>query len=399
MSDLRRHRLPLLIPLALALSLGYLLGSTQGDLSAHNRPALSREQADLFDAFWQAWELVHEEFVDLDDDTANPATLVDGAVRGMVHALGDEHSAYLDPQQYRLMAEDWTGAVEGIGAVVERDGVTGSLQIAWVLPETPAEAAGLQPGDVFAEVDGHDVLGASQPELALLVRGPVGSEVQLTLLRAGQLLHFTLTRAKIDIPNVEWRLLEDSGFGYVRLQHFNADARESLDEAFAALDATSLPGLVLDLRGNPGGLLESAISVASAFIEAGPVLIEDLGPRERVRHADGSHTGLATPLVVLVDGRSASASELVAGALQQRGRATLVGEQTYGKGSMQNLFELTNGGALQLTVARWRTPDGQWIHGAGITPDLQVAQTEEVQEDLQLQAAVAHLQARLAEAA
>ena len=144
-----------------------------------------------------------------------------------------------------------------------------------------------------------------------------------------------MSAPRIAVPNIEWRLLEDTGFGYVSLQHFSASARADLDEAFTAMNVHSLAGLVLDLRGNPGGLLDSALEIASAFIEEGPVAIQDYGDHERILNADGNHAGLTLPLALLVDGRSASASELVAGALQDRGRATIIGEQTFGKGTMQ----------------------------------------------------------------
>ena len=394
MSACRLNRLPLLIPLLLALTFGYLLGNAHGELNAQSRSSLSREEEDLFETIWQVWEHVQNEFVDPKGKDIDPELLADGAIRGMVKALGDEHSGYLDAQQFPVMQEDMSGSIQGIGAVVQRDETSGFLQIAYVLEGTPAAAAGLQSGDVFAEVDGRDVLDASQLELAALVRGPAGSAVQLTMFRGSETLDFTIERARIAVPNIEWRLLVDTGIGYVSLQHFNESARADLDEAFAEMDVHSLPGLVLDLRGNPGGLLDSAIEIASAFIKEGPVAIQDFDTRERVLDADGSHAGLTLPLAVLVDGRSASASELVAGALQDRGRATIIGEQTFGKGTMQNLFRLDNGGGLQLTIARWLTPDGHWIHGSGITPDLLVNQAEDpgpTDTDTQLLAAIAHL--------
>ena len=394
MTACRLTRLPLLVPLLLALMFGYLLGNARSELNAQSSFNLSWEEEELFETFWQVWEYVQAEFVDPNGKDIDPESLADGAIRGMVKALGDEHTGYLDAQQFPVMQEDMSGSIQGIGAVVQRDETSGFLQIAYVLEGTPAAAAGLQSGDVFAEVDGRDVLDASQLELAALVRGPAGSAVQLTMFRGSETLDFTIERARIAVPNIEWRLLEDTGIGYVSLQHFNESARADLDEAFAEMDVHSLPGLVLDLRGNPGGLLDSAIEIASAFIKEGPVAIQDFDTRERVLDADGSHAGLTLPLAVLVDGRSASASELVAGALQDRGRATIIGEQTFGKGTMQNLFRLDNGGGLQLTIARWLTPDGHWIHGSGITPDLLVNQAEDpgpTDTDAQLQAAIAHL--------
>ncbi len=402
MPGIRQHRLPLLIPLLLALTLGYLLGTVRSELNAQIGTSQDKDREEIFDTFWQVRDYVQNEYVDPNGRDIDLAALADGAIRGMVKALGDEHSGYLDAQQFPVMEEDWSGSIQGIGAVVQRDETSGFLQIAFVLEGTPAAAAGLQSGDVFAEVDGRDVLDASQLELAALVRGPAGSAVKLTMFRGSETLDFTIERERIAVPNIEWRLLADTGFGYVSLQHFSASARADLDEAFTAMKVHSLAGLVLDLRGNPGGLLDSALEIASAFIEEGPLAIQDYGDHERILNADGNHAGLTLPLAVLVDGRSASASELVAGALQDRGRATIIGVQTFGKGTMQNLFRLDNGGGLQLTIARWLTPDGNWIHGSGITPDLLVAQADDfatTDADAQLQAAIAHLLSQVADIA
>ena len=249
---------------------------------------------------------------------------------------------------------------------------------------------------MFLQVDGQDVREASQLELAALVRGQVGTDVHLLMGRGNDRLGFTITRARIEIPNVESRRLEGTGIGYIQLQHFNANARQQLNEALKALDADSLSGLVLDLRNNPGGLLDSAIAIASAFIEDGPLLIEQSGEDEQVHDADGSFLGLSLPMAILVNDQSASASELVAGALQDRGRAIIIGQPTFGKGTMQNLFALDNGGGLQLTIARWLTPEGHWIHDSGIVPDIHVEQPEPTppqDSDPALQAAIEHLQA------
>ncbi|MCY4023024.1 MAG: S41 family peptidase [Anaerolineaceae bacterium] len=359
-------------------------------------PALSADEKQLFDAFWQVWGHIRDDFVSPDGQIPDASLLVDGAIRGMTDALGDEHSGYLNSQQYPVMQEDWAGAVDGIGAVVERDDDSGQQRIAWVLPGTPAEAAGLAAGDVFLQVDGQDVREASQLELAALVRGPVGTDVHLLMERGEVRLGFTITRARIEIPNVESHRLEGTGIGYIQLQHFSANARQQLDEALKTLDSDSLSGLVLDLRNNPGGLLDSAIAIASAFIEDGPLLIEQSGEEEQVHGADGSYLGLTLPMAVLVNEQSASASELVAGALQDRDRAIIIGQPTFGKGTMQNLFALDNGGGLQLTIARWLTPEGHWIHESGIVPDILVEQavpTPPQDKDPSLQAAVEHLQA------
>ncbi|MCY4526267.1 MAG: S41 family peptidase, partial [Anaerolineaceae bacterium] len=381
------------------LLLGYALGSAHRSLDAQARPRLSADEQRLFDSFWQVWEHIRVDYADPQRKVPEASVLVDGAIRGMTDALGDEHSGYLNAQQYPLMQEEHAGAVNGIGAVVEREDTSGQQQIAWVLPGTPAEAAGLAAGDVFLQVDGVDVREASQLELAALVRGPVGTLVELQMRRGEDRLDFIITRARIDIPNVEARRVQATEIGYVQLQHFNGNARQQMEEALDAMDAGSLTGLVLDLRNNPGGLLDSAIAIASAFIEDGPLLIEYSGNGQKVHRADGSFVGLTLPMVVLVNEQSASASELVAGALRDRGRAIIIGEPTFGKGTMQNLFSLDNGGGLQLTVARWLTPEGHWIHESGIMPDIHVEQSLQPptqEEDPQLQAAIEYLQASAA---
>lgn len=402
MPVLRIRRLPAIVPLLTALLVGVWFGSVQGDLHARANATLSDEDERQFEVFWQAWNLLRSDYVAPDGATPETSVLVDGAIRGMIDALGEEQSGYLDASQFPLLQEEWTGTIEGIGAVVERDEKCAHLKIAWVLSGSPAEAAGLQAGDVFSAVDGKDVLDATQLELAALVRGPAGTVVDLTMFRGDETHGFAVTRQQIDIPNVEWQALEDGSIGYVRLQYFNERTRPQLDEALAELDARALSGLVLDLRDNPGGLLDSAVAVASVFIEDGPLVIQDHGDRKRVLRADGSHAGLNMPLAVLVNGRSASASELVAAALRERGRAFVIGETTFGKGTMQNIFSLENGGGLQLTIARWLTPDKRWIHEVGVQPDLVVEQGVDGTspgEDLQLQAAIQYLQSMGAEAA
>jgi carboxyl-terminal processing protease len=215
------------------------------------------------------------------------------------------------------------------------------------------------------------------------------------MLREGEAVKFSIVRARIDVPNIDFRRLDNSAIGYIRLFQFTDEARDEIDDALSDLDTASLNGLILDFRGNPGGLLSSAIDVASAFIEDGDLLIEDFGnDNEQVYTTNGSFNDIDLPLVILVDERSASASELVAGAMQDSGTATIIGEITFGKGTVQNIRPLTNGGGLRLTIARWLTPNGHWIHGTGIVPDIIVdweSETLDVPDDPQLQAAIEFL--------
>jgi carboxyl-terminal processing protease len=245
-------------------------------------------------------------------------------------------------------------------------------------------------------VNGEDAIGLTYLELASRVRGPAGTTVDITMRRGEEFIDFTIERARIEIQNIESELLE-GGFGYIKLYQFTANAREELDEAIAQWDHDALNGLILDLRGNPGGYLGTSIQIASAFIEKGVILNERFGDgTEQVFRADGSYLGLDVPLVVLVDERSASASELVAGAWQDNGVATIIGVTTFGKGTVQTQSKLMNGGGVRLTIARWLTPNGHWIHGEGITPDIIVEWSDadrdaNPDDDPQLQAALDYL--------
>jgi carboxyl-terminal processing protease len=367
-----------------ALGNQHLVGLAQNDTEPP--PEASKD----FEPFWQVYNLIQSNYL---DDVQNN-TLVDGAIKGMVDSLGDQFSGYMDPSSYDLINQDLSGEITGIGVVIETVEETKAIRVVQVMKGTPAETSGLQPGDIFIKVNGEDITGMSQLELAGKVRGPEGEKVVITVKRDDEEKDFTITRAKITIPTVESRLL-DNNIGYIKLNDFSTHAREQMDKAFESLDVTKLDGLVFDLRGNPGGLLTSAIDIASAFIKDGTVLIEDFGNgNEQTFKANGNYLGVSIPLVVLVDKNSASASELVAGALQDTGRATLIGETTFGKGTVQTWQSLVNGGGIRLTIARWLTPDHHWIHKLGITPDVVVdwpVEGRDEANDPQLNAAVDYL--------
>jgi carboxyl-terminal processing protease len=243
---------------------------------------------------------------------------------------------------------------------------------------SPAEQAGLRSGDLIVQIDGEDIVDQDLTTVVGKVRGPAGSSVTLAVRREGHdgLLKFTITRAKIAIPSVESRML-DANVGYVRLNSFGDKTAGELKRQLRELLADQPAGLVLDLRGNPGGYLDTAIDVVSQFVPDGVVMLERFGDdTEKTYRARSGGLATAVPLVVLIDQGSASASEIVAGAIQDRGRGTLVGETSYGKGSVQAPHDLQGDGGIRITIARWLTPDGHWIHGAGITPDVVVERTE-----------------------
>jgi carboxyl-terminal processing protease len=361
-------------------------------------PAASAEPASqaLFGPFWQAWDLIHTRYVDQPvDDTA----LLRGSIRGMLEALGDEHTAYMDPEQFRQANIGLTGEYEGIGAWVDTGGKY--LTIVAPIPGTPAEKAGVKAGDVVIAVDGEDMTGIDPSLVIQRILGPEGTTVRLTMSREGtpDPIELSVVRGSINIPSVESEVLE-GGLGYVRLLTFGDETTRDLRAALKALMAQDPSGLILDLRGNGGGYLTTAVDVTSEFVAEGVVLTERFGDG-RVEVYQARSGGLATdiPMVVLVDAGSASASEIVAGALQDTGRAILVGETTYGKGSVQDWVTLDDdGGAVRVTIARWYTPSERQINEAGLKPDLEVLISEEdilAGRDPQLDRAIETLVAQL----
>ncbi|OGP57383.1 MAG: hypothetical protein A2V67_10115 [Deltaproteobacteria bacterium RBG_13_61_14] len=332
-------------------------------------------QDELFQPFWEAWNIVHQQFVDQPvDDTQ----LMQGAIRGMMDALGDEHSSYMDPDEYLQANLPLDGSYEGIGAWVDTEGEY--LTIVSPMPDSPAERAGLQPGDQVIGIDGQDVTGQDPSVVVRSVLGPAGSTVHLTIQREGAEapLEFDVPRARIEIPSLETETL-DGGIAYLHLFTFGEQTTDDLRAALRELLAQNPRGLIFDLRGNGGGLLATAVDVASEFIGDGVVMVERYGDgREEIYTAETGGLATEIPLVVLIDGGSASASEIVAGAIQDRGRGSLVGETSFGKGSVQQWIPLgDDAGAVRVTVARWLTPDRRQIGDVGLTPDVEVELTEE----------------------
>jgi carboxyl-terminal processing protease len=330
----------------------------------------------LFAPFWESWDIVHEYYIDQPvDDTS----LMRGAIQGMLDALGDQHTSYMDPDQFIQANIPMDGEYEGIGAWVDTSAEY--LTIISPMPGSPAEEAGLLPGDQVIEIDGEDMTGIDGSLVIRKVLGPAGSTVVLTIQREGvpELFDVTIKRARITIPSVESRMLEDQ-VGYVQILTFGADTRTELRNHLTDLLAEDPVGLIVDLRYNGGGYLQTAVDVSSEFISEGVILYEDYGPDEEIDEFQARKGGLATdiPMVLLVNEGSASASEIVAGAIQDLNRGPLVGATTFGKGSVQNWIELSNQqGAVRVTVARWLTPDKRQIHEIGLTPDFEVELTEQ----------------------
>lgn len=332
----------------------------------------------LFEPFWQAWDLVHNQYVDQPVDNE---VMMRGAIKGMLEALGDPHTSYMDPEQNKMLNTQLQGEEQytGIGAWV--DTTSEYLTIISPMPGSPAEKAGLRPEDKIIAVDGEDMTGIDGELVRKKVIGPAGSTVRLTIAREGQEpFDVTLERASITVPSIEARMLEDN-IAYVRLFTFGDKTAEDLKTALEDLSEKNPSGIILDLRYNGGGYLETAIDVASQFIDDGVIMYEEYGDGTRKTY-EARGNGLTTdlPMVVLVNEGSASASEIVAGAIQDRQRGSLVGVKSYGKGSVQLPTELKDdGGAVRITIARWLTPNGRTIHQTGLDPDYVVEITEEDQ--------------------
>jgi len=328
-----------------------------------------------FSLFWEAWQRVQEQYY---GDMPSNQAIVDGAIQGALNELGDPYTGFLDAQVAAVERENQTGSYGGIGAYVSMK--DGFVQIVGIIKGTPAEEKGLHKLDYILEADGVSLDGLSIYEAISHIRGPAGSTVHLKILREGQeAFEVDIVRAQVEITPITYEMRPD-GIAYIQLSDFVTNNPSSLvAAAYEEMLAQGPKGLIFDLRSNPGGYLEEAVLTAGLFLPSDSLVVT-----ERTR--DGTEDRRITrdepiapdiPLVLLVDGASASASEIVAGALQDYGRATLIGETTFGKGAVQLVNTLSDGSELRVTWARWFTPMGRAIHGTGLAPDIEVPFTQE----------------------
>ncbi len=342
---------------------------------------------DLFAPFWETWDIIHEQYV---DQPVNDETLMQGAIEGMLGSLGDPHTSYMNPDEFKQANEFLEGEYEGIGAWVDTSG--DYVEIVSPMKGSPADEAGLQPKDRVVAIDGEDMTGIPGDLVLQRILGPAGTDVVLTIERGEETFDVSITRAQITVPTVDYEIL-DNNIGYLALYNYGQNSTEQIRSALQDLLSQNPDGLIFDLRDNGGGYLNTAIEVVSEFVAEGVVMYEQYGNGDTYSY-EAIPGGLATeiPLVVLVNGGTASASEITAGAIQDLGRAPLVGVTTYGKGSVQNWVALQdNQGGVRVTIARWLTPDGRQISGQGLEPEYVVEMTDEDYEadlDPQLDKAV-----------
>ncbi len=326
----------------------------------------------------EAWNAIEQVYVDR--KAVNPQKMTYGAISGMVDSLGDTgHSRFLTPQMLKQEQNLTRGRFEGIGAEVQMK--NGQLVIVAPIDGSPAQKAGLKPGDIILKVDGQEVSGLPLDQAVDRILGPAGTRVTLTILnpKTTTTKDITLTRASITVRNITWHLLPGTSVVDLRIATFSRGVTEDLRKALLTVEKEKITGLILDLRNNPGGLFDEAVSTASQFLSTGNVLLEKnaAGTIRRVPvRSGGAATSL--PLVVLINGGTSSGAEIVAGALQDANRAKLVGEKTFGTGTVLQTFSLSDGSALMLAIEEWLTPDGHVIWHHGITPDVVVALPPEV---------------------
>lgn len=387
--NLRQIRLALIV-LALILlagGVGYRVGKSSS--FKIEKTTVPNNQKINFSLFWDVWDRLAASY--LDKAVLNPGQMVHGAIRGMVASLGDPYTVFLPPSDNKQAKEDLNGSFEGVG--IQLGYKDGQLAVIAPLSGMPAEKTGVKAGDLILKIEDQETGEISLPEAVKLIRGLKGTPVKLTLLHQGEeeFYEVTIVRETIIIPSVEVELV--ANVAHLKLTRFGDQTSEQWRQAVGSIvNQPSVLGVVLDLRNNPGGYLSGSVFIASEFLDSGVVVQQESanGTREAFS-VDRQGKLPKLPLVVLVNQGSASASEIVAGALQHYQRAKVVGEKTFGKGTIQEAQDLFGGSGLHITTARWLLPSGQSIDGTGVVPDYEVKDDLETEEDEQLEKAISIL--------
>ncbi|MFH1178361.1 MAG: S41 family peptidase [bacterium] len=380
------HGVGFAIVSVVAFGAGFFLGNTSSataivshiPLIGDGLDSTPDQNVDLSN-FWKAWNALEANYVVTHASSTIPSVRerIFGAISGLADSYGDPYTVFFPPKEAKAFADIISGSFAGVGMEIGmKDNI---LTVIAPLKGTPAEAAGIKTGDQIIAIDGKSTEGLSVDTAVSSIRGPVGTTVELTIFRGGKSLDIKIVRATIQVPETDDGLDTVSGVYHIALYEFTSNSADIFDQAFDRFKDSGSKKLIIDLRSNPGGYLEAAVDIASHFIQKGaPIVTEDFGGKE----LNNVHTSIGyndvpagTKIVVLIDGGSASASEIFAGALQDANVATLIGTKSFGKGSVQSLMDLDDG-SLKITVARWITPAGHWIMGNGITPDIIVPFTE-----------------------
>ena len=359
----------------------------------------SQSGSDDLSTLLEAYNFINDEYFDrskIDHDKMNDET-----IKSLIKTLDDKHSTYVPPDKWEIASTDLTGSYQGIGAYVDMSNDQSSVIIVSPITGGPAEAVGIKGGDKIIKVDGESIIGLSLNEAITLIRGPEGSSVLLTIERIGEFepIEIKVVRAKINQPSVQKDLVPDTNYVKIRINQYVESTPEELFDALEeAINADKALGIILDIRNNPGGLLGSAVNATALFLQEELITYEIDAKGKKTMWKAGNEIGRFSqiPIVTLVNGSSASGSEVMAGALQDYGRSVLIGEKTYGKGSVSLVRNLSNGGGMFLTNAHWFTPNGREIHEVGIEPDVVVSLPEASSKssefyDTQIDAAITQL--------
>lgn len=404
---MRAFRLPfLIVTLSVAmLLLGWELGGAyqrslllgepfwkMGVVQTGSGSGTSGPDQENFDLLRSVWRILQSRYIAPEKLSENKLLL--GAAEGFVRGVGDPYTVFMSPEESKNFNDVLQGTLEGIGAELKE--VEGRVIVVAPLRGSPAEKAGVRAGDIIALVDGKSVEGLSLNEIVNLIRGKKGTSVTLQIEREGEAspLILTITRATVSVPTVESKAISATGasIGYIALNQFGGGSMEEVRTAIRSFQGKDLAGIVLDLRGNGGGYLEGAVELASMFLTQGRVVtVESRGEGTKPYDVSGRPLLPDLPLVILIDQGTASASEIVAGALQDHGRATIIGKQSFGKGTVQEVIDLSGGSSLRVTVARWLTPKGKDLGKEGVTPDRVVERGKDDSpggKDAQLDAAI-----------
>lgn len=402
MNFLKKLNVLFLLGILLSFIIGWQVGHRDYTLSWKNyvpNITISNTQPPAgvnidFKLFWQTWNLLNQEYVD--KKALDPQKMYYGAIQGMVASLGDPYTVFLPPQSQKSVKEELGGSFEGVGMELGFNKDNRLVVIA-PLKGTPAEKAGIRSGDLILKINGKDSTNTSLPDAVNMIRGPKGTSVSLEIFHEGDQnpTDLSITRDTIVVKSVDSNIKTTPAgkkVAYLKISNFGEKTDDEWNSAVSDVLSQNPQGVVLDLRNNPGGFLDDAVYIGSEFISSGNIVLQENGQGERQEYKV-SRVGklLNLPVVVLINKGSASASEIVAGSLQDHQRATLVGTQSFGKGTIQEAQDLPEDTGIHITTAKWLTPNGHWIHNIGLTPDVKVDAGDDPSKDPQLDAALQQL--------